>query len=310
MLDTVTIDSIVDLALRGILIKPLLVIWALGLCFVRSRDDPARAAFVYWKIVCPILALALLLFVGCDITEIIQDNLQNGLELEFDTSSSDGQEINLLSNINVRFYSVAVFIVCIADLLTQACVVELGLGFLFCIQAGRTALHSILRYAVLIVSFILFPLAVASLGLINAEYTKLFNYLNSADSITTFDPDAFDRGIKTANDLSTAFDVIIFVASVLLVGFSVYVFYACRRIPALKNSAVLLVVITLLSVLRYSYQVAYDAKWVIPDKPEPLNYGYIVDPILLYWSFFVILVLIFVIGLRKRKGLWTTTNGV
>ena len=183
---------------------------------------------------------ALLLFVGCDITEIIQDNLQNNLDFEYDASLSDAQEFNLLSNINVRFYYVADFIVYIADLLTQACIVELGLGFLFCIQAGRTALHSILRYSLLVVSFILFPLAVASVGLINAEYTKLFNYLNSEDSFTTvdqnvFDQDAFDRGVKTAGDLGIAFDVIIFVASVLLVGFSVYVFYACRRIPALKN---------------------------------------------------------------------------
>jgi hypothetical protein len=138
--------------------------------------------------------------------------------------------------------------VCIADLLAQACVAELGLGFLYCLHANNTALHNILRLSVLVVSFILFALAVSSLGLVNAEYTKYFNYLNSQvwnwdsntytstlSSSTPFDEDAFYQGVKAANDLSIAFDVIIFVASVLLVGFSVYVLYACRRNPALKS---------------------------------------------------------------------------
>jgi hypothetical protein len=57
MLDTFDTDDIIDIVLRGILIKPLLIIWGLGLCLVRRRDDPARAAFVYWKAVCPILIL-------------------------------------------------------------------------------------------------------------------------------------------------------------------------------------------------------------------------------------------------------------
>jgi hypothetical protein len=191
---------------------------------------------------------ALLLFIGCDIAELIQDNLENSSDFDYEGTTSDQQEDNLLSNINVRLYYAAIFVVCIADLLAQACVVELGLGFLYCLHANYTALHNILRLSVLVVSFILFALAVSSLGLVNAEYTKYFNYLNSQvwifdpstfastpSSSTPFDQDAFYRGVKAAHDLSIAFDVIIFVASVLLVGFSVYVLYTCRRNPALKS---------------------------------------------------------------------------
>lgn len=49
------------------------------------------------------------------------------------------------------------------------------------------------------------------------------------------------------------------------------------------------------------------ATWVLIDDPvgQPLAIG-VVDPILTAWVTFVLLVLLFVIGIRKNKGLWTT----
>ena len=45
--------TIVDLSLRGILIKPLFIIWLVGLCLVRRRGDKARFGFTYMNLAYP-----------------------------------------------------------------------------------------------------------------------------------------------------------------------------------------------------------------------------------------------------------------
>lgn len=142
-----------------------------------------------------------------------------------------------------RLFAVGTFFEYVADILIQICVVELGLGFLYCLQQNRTSLHHILRPCIFIVSFILFVLAIASMGLFNAEYTKEFNYLYALDSSdgsdfgpsVEFDRAAYENGLKAATNLGVAFDVIIFVASVLLVGFSAHVLHKCQQYPALRS---------------------------------------------------------------------------
>lgn len=46
--------DIVNLVLWGLLIKPLLIIWLISLCLVRRKNDHARLAFTYMKIVMPL----------------------------------------------------------------------------------------------------------------------------------------------------------------------------------------------------------------------------------------------------------------
>ena len=53
--------------------------------------------------------------------------------------------------------------------------------------------------------------------------------------------------------------------------------------------------------------MVYDAVWELPKNSfGPPIYTEAIDPILDAWPTFVILVLIFVLGCRKRDGLWTT----
>jgi hypothetical protein len=55
--------------------------------------------------------------------------------------------------------------------------------------------------------------------------------------------------------------------------------------------------------------MAFDIDWALPLLPTPLPEAInIVDPILDLWCFFVLLVLLFVIGVRKQKGIWSTSQ--
>jgi hypothetical protein len=66
-------------------------------------------------------------------------------------------------------------------------------------------------------------------------------------------------------------------------------------------------VTTILNVIRCTWNVAYDATWINPDKPRALPLALaIVQPILSTWPFFVLLVLLFAMGVRKKDGLWST----
>ena len=59
--------------------------------------------------------------------------------------------------------------------------------------------------------------------------------------------------------------------------------------------------------IRLTWDLAAVATWTLPDRSDgtPVAFN-AVDPILNSWVMFVILVLLFAIGVRKKKGLWST----
>lgn len=48
---------IVNTVLVGIFIKPLFILWCISLCLARRRNDPARTAFTWLKVVYPLMVL-------------------------------------------------------------------------------------------------------------------------------------------------------------------------------------------------------------------------------------------------------------
>ncbi len=72
------------------------------------------------------------------------------------------------------------------------------------------------------------------------------------------------------------------------------------------QSAVLYLVATILWSIRWLWLAVYVASWLLPERTIPLIFN-VIDPIFNVWTFFVALVLIFCIGVRKQRGgLWTT----
>lgn len=57
--------------------------------------------------------------------------------------------------------------------------------------------------------------------------------------------------------------------------------------------------------IRCLYILIAIALWVLGTEPQPQAIS-IIDPLLSVWPLFVLLVLLFVLGIRRRKGLWTT----
>lgn len=73
-----------------------------------------------------------------------------------------------------------------------------------------------------------------------------------------------------------------------------------------QQSGVLLLLTTILNFIRYTWNLAYAATWVLPEDPDYVPRAVtIVQPMLDVWPLFILLVLLFVISIRKQKGLWS-----
>lgn len=66
-----------------------------------------------------------------------------------------------------------------------------------------------------------------------------------------------------------------------------------------------MLVTAILYFIRCLYILIATALWVLGTERQSQAIN-IIDPLLSIWPFFVLLVLLFVLGIRRRKGLWTT----
>ncbi|KAJ9142447.1 hypothetical protein NKR23_g7242 [Pleurostoma richardsiae] len=304
MASGLTLD-IINCVLSGILIKPLFIIWVISLCLARRKSDPARVGFTYMKVVMPLEIIAMTFYVISDALYIFW----------FDNDDSyyysDGDVSLALRNAAVRTGLVGGLFERFADIFLVVCLAELTGGFLSCVgQKQRGGFQNILRFGSLGFGVVLLALALAYFGKINAAYTPYFKYLGSSsyyddDDTEYFDYDAFDDAVKTSHDLVSAFDILLLVSSVAFIALGVFVLVRVHANRVLSSSAVLFLVVTILNFIRYLWSVIYDAAWLLPQKSTPDAVS-VVDPILNIWVFFVLLVLLFVLGCRKEKGLWTT----
>jgi hypothetical protein len=59
--------------------------------------------------------------------------------------------------------------------------------------------------------------------------------------------------------------------------------------------------------MRSTWNVAYDAAWVLPaDSTGAPDWTTFTEPLLDRWPMFIILVLLFTMAFRKKDGLWST----
>ncbi|OIW24633.1 hypothetical protein CONLIGDRAFT_101313 [Coniochaeta ligniaria NRRL 30616] len=302
--DTLT-WAIANVVLVGIFIKPLFIIWLVSLCLARRKSDHARLGFTWMKVVFPFYTLALLLYVVsgsiyCFTVAWYSDRYSYSSDYDEDT-------INILYNIELRVSSVGQLFDDVATALLLITLVEIGNGFLYILTQTRTRLQKGLRWATISVGGIIVVLAAAHLGQTNTTWGKYFDYQAGNSDDDYFAVGNFDRELKTIRQLSGAVVILFWVMTLPLIAFASYVVHRVKGIPLLRNSAVIFLVATILLFVRFTWQLAFVATWVLVDAPEgqPIAIG-VVDPILTAWVMFVILVLLFVIGIRKKQGLWTT----
>ncbi|POS70820.1 hypothetical protein DHEL01_v210787 [Diaporthe helianthi] len=279
----------VNLAFTAIMIVPLVVILCLTFSRAPRSNDPARGSIPYLMVMLPLALIWLVM------------TLIAGILGFASTSSPLGGGGDIL-HAQVRIGAIASLAAYWSDILIIMVLVELGNGFLFCVAEARTGLQKGMRYVAIGTSAILAILAIAIFGITNAEVSKYFH--SGSPSV---DDSLGDARVK----LGTVIIVVTFIWSVALVAFAAIVLYKARHNYALKNSAILFLVATIMNLISHLYILIYTAMFVLTGFILASDYEtytaiMFVDPILNIWTWVVALSLVCTILIRKQKGLWAT----
>jgi len=186
----------------------------------------------------------------------------------------------------------------LADSALFVTLVELGSGFLYCLRPTILGIRSPASFAILATAVIPAGFALALVIQYNVSgLATAYKVLGGSSGAV----------VKKYLILEGAFVVAAVVATITTLGFVSYVMARCRSDAALRNSAVLLTVAASLNVLRRAWEVTAWARWAWPKRVDP-DYFAVLDLVLDAGPMFVQLVLLFVIGIRKQGGLWSTSQ--
>lgn len=295
--EALTFD-IVYLALAGIFIKPLFILWLVSLCLARRKSDPVRMGFLWMKFVFPLEVIALTLDVLSGVAAAL---LQSWSDDDTQTWSSD--VIDSLNMVNVRTGSTGTLFEHLADVFLIFTFAELGIGFLRVLDQKSTGFQKAIRYSAFAVGGILFVLSLAWCGKLQATWTQYFDYLNDSRSRAAYLD--VEKNLKIARKIGGAIDILFWITSILMIIVASFVVHRHSRM--LLKSAILLLVATILNFVRHTWLLVYAVRWSLNDNAGAITYAvYVVEPLCNIWPMFVLLVLLFVLSIRKREGLWST----
>jgi len=294
----------------GFILKSLFIIWIVSFCTVRQKQDPARRPFTWMKVAYPLIWIGVLFYVAAYVVLVVEIpiSFNDCGYYGYDQSGYDDiytcdNTFWILDEISSRMFDVSWLIESIGNIFLVICIVDLGLSFLYVWNRHRKA-HNIILSVTASLGVLLFALIIGDFAKKEAWRTSYYNGASDSDYNVSPGYVGFPYSLF---QLGSAFIIILWIASLAILGFAIYVFIISRKMTQLRNGAVIYLVIGILFVLRNTWELVYDVVWVLPKNSfgPPISTE-VIDPILDAWPTFVILVLIFVLGCRKRDGLWTT----
>lgn len=221
----------------------------------------------------------------------------------------DDEEVILaVSHAGDSLWGVGWFLKYIADILVPITLAELASGFVL-VLTGSTRLWNPSRIATLGLGLVFMVLDIAWFALLMRYYSKYYAYLTDP-SPPRGTGAALESSSHTLEQLSGALDIMLWIATLPIVVYTAYVVHKAKAVPHLRNSTILLLTASLLNFIRMTAEMAITCTYYLrPDwrfRIIPLYVPYIVRPVLDCTPMFVLLILLFVIGIRKQRGLWST----
>ncbi|RYO98444.1 hypothetical protein DL764_007087 [Monosporascus ibericus] len=180
---------------------------------------------------------------------------------------------------------------------------ELGPGMHYAIEGVSSMFDKIIRYTAYVLAAVITALAIAYYGL-SADFQV--NYTNHIGNVYN-SRDALDR-IYTINQLMGTTAVILWVASLVITGLSIYTFIQ-RKMSPLKSASTLYLVASLLNLLSSTWNFAYAIEWLFGWEwlGGRAYYVLILSIILGWWSRGILLVVSYFVALKSgpRGGVWS-----
>jgi hypothetical protein len=113
---------------------------------------------------------------------------------------------------------------------TMVFLLQLGPGMHYAIEGASSLFDKVLRYVAYFLFFVIAALAIAYYGI---AIDLQVNFTNRTGVINPYDQRAY-RHVENANDLVAATSIILFIASLVITGLSIYT-YLRRRLSPLKT---------------------------------------------------------------------------
>lgn len=272
--------EIARVALLGFAGLSCLPLFIVSLIVIRQRKDPARRQFTWLKV-------ALLLFFLAFVLETVADAL---IALRY-----AGYYSSMLAQTIDRVSDWGLFCNQIANIFTLFTLFDLGLSIMYCWDVMRSS-----RFVVQMVTYsfglVEFALAVASLGIYECYTTSLFS---STSSVGT-------ASLNVGSKVAAAFDILMFIASLIVASFAVFVQVLSSKRLEHGAASKFFILAAIIWIVPNLWAVVSDGIWLLSGRPRIQTWPGILDGILDAWLSVTTLVLVFAIGVRKARGLWST----
>ncbi|KAL2259524.1 hypothetical protein VTK26DRAFT_6781 [Humicola hyalothermophila] len=290
--------------IAGLFTTPLGILWIISLCLARRKSDPARAGIAWLKSITPFWN------VGCAfaVCSAALDLWVNYAEDSYYIRS--GTDYAVARQASAHVAATGVFFEHLANILLFITLVELASGVLLCLNGGQpTASRKRNRIIVLVWGLVLFILAIANLGIKQSYVVRFFD-----DSSLYSDSYREVRELgRTLNRLGGAMAILMWLTSLPILALTSWVVHITKHHPILRSSSVLLLVSSILLFIRLTVTMAMYARYNLSETTTTSwtavelqrIVSLIIEPFFNYTCMFVILVLLFTLGIRKAKGLWS-----
>ncbi|EPE33648.1 hypothetical protein GLAREA_06661 [Glarea lozoyensis ATCC 20868] len=182
----------------------------------------------------------------------------------------------------------------------------LGPGIHRAISGVTSTFDRILRYVTYALAAVVIMLAFVYYGL-SVDFQE--NYTNNIGYVTNR-PGGAER-VDTINQLMATTSIILWAASLVITGLSIYTFIQ-RKNSSLKNVSILYLAASLLNIIsstwNFTYAIEWLLQWDVRSGQEP--YVMLLSIILGWWTRGILLILSYFVANKRVEsgGIWSSTK--
>ncbi|KAK2600211.1 hypothetical protein QQS21_005085 [Conoideocrella luteorostrata] len=299
MVKDASIWTMVHAAATGFMMVPILITGLLTLVLARRRQDPARVAFIWLKGCHPLLLLSLTCIISADILNVILFSWQNDGGY-YDTANHTHDEISSLIRSERYLSFCGNLFEHLVDLIFVLVLVELGNGLMYSLDRQSSGYQIKLRYTAYVTILFLFSMAMSYFGQPTSAWVAYWNGSESNSSYAQL-----TQSLKIVGKLGASFYIPSWIVSIAQVAYASFVMRKHKAGVLTRHVAILYLTITVLDFVRWTFFLVLYAQWILPAQENP-SWWNLIDALGNTWIRFSQLVMLLIIGMRRKKGIWTT----
>ncbi|KAG6040231.1 hypothetical protein E4U41_001208 [Claviceps citrina] len=299
MVKGATVWTILHAAVTGFMVLPIAMVGILTLVLARRQGDPARRAFSWLKGCHPFLLVSISCIISADILNVVLLSWQNDTGT-YDTTHHTRDEISAIIRSERYLSFTGNLFENLVDIFFVLILVELGNGLMYSLDHRSLPYQLRLRYAAYVTIAFLVSVVFAYFGQPASAWVA---YWSGSENNASYAQ--LTQSLQVVGKLGASFYIPSWVVSIGQVLYASFVMHKHKAGVVTRHVAILYLTVTVLDFIRWTFFVVLYAQWILPSLDNPWWWN-LVDALGNTWIRFLQLVLLLMIGIRRRKGIWTT----